>query len=148
MASVAQLAGIQSSSVTEIEKFTSDLRLAPEGIQASSLMLIVPALGQMSGNGTVGSNSSLDFKMRAKLHADKGVLGSLSQLAGIKTGNELDIPFFIRGTTADPKFVPDTSGIAGSLLGSTTSGSNATSGESNPSQNLSDTLRDLFKKKK
>jgi AsmA protein len=148
MAPLLSLTGIKSGSVTEIEKFASELRLAPEGIRASNLVLIVPKLGQLSGSGTVGSNLSLDFKMLAKIPSDKGILGSLSRLAGLKTGGGIEVPFFIRGTTSEPKFVPDTKGIAGSLLDSANSGRGETAGQSNPSQNLGDTLRNLFKKKK
>ncbi len=146
MATVASLAGIKSSSITEIEKFASDLRMVPEGIQASNLLLIVPALGQLTGNGTVGSNYALDFKMLAKLHTSGGVVGSLSRLAGVKTGSEVGIPFFIRGTTSNPSFVPDVKGAAGSILDSALGGKDGKTGDGK-SQTLGDTLRGLLKKK-
>ncbi len=148
MAAVASLAGIKSNSITEIEKFASDLRVVSEGIQASNLLLIVPALGQMSGNGTVSSNYSLDFKMLAKLKTAGSVVGSLSRLAGVNTGNEVAIPFFIRGTTSEPKFIPDAKGVASGILDSALSGKGAKPGDKSQGQPLSDTLRGLFKKKK
>lgn len=67
MAAVASLAGIKPSSATEIEKFSSGMRMTPEGIQVSGLSLIVPALGELSGAGNIGSSNSLDFKMLARL---------------------------------------------------------------------------------
>jgi AsmA protein len=141
MATVASLAGIKPNSVTAIEKFASDLRVAPDGIQASNLVLIVPGLGRLTGNGTVGSNHSLDFKMLASLHSSSGVLGGMSRLAG----RDLNIPFFIRGTTSDPAFVPDTQGAAGNFLESVVSGKDkSTAG----SKSLGDALRGLLGKKK
>jgi AsmA protein len=148
MASVASLAGIKSSSVTEIEKFTSDLRVAPDGIQVSSLLLAAPALGQLTGNGTVGSNYSLDFKMLAKLNASGGAVGNLARLAGVKGSNELNVPFFIRGTTLNPTFVPDVKGAAGSLLESSIAGKDTKAGETKPAQNLGGLLRGVLEKKK
>ncbi len=148
MAAVASLAGIKPSTVTEIEKFASDLRLAQDGVQADNLVLVVPSLGQLSGNGKVGSNNALDFKMMAKLNAAGGVVGGIGKIAGLKTGNELTVPFFIRGTTSDPKFIPDAKGVATGLLDSALSGRGQKAGDDTQGQSLGDTLRGLFKKKK
>jgi AsmA protein len=148
MKAVATLAGIQPSSVTEIEKFASELRVAPDGIQVGSLALSVPALGELTGSGVVGANYSMDFKMAARLKTSQGVVGSLTRLAGMKTDANLIVPFFIRGTTSDPKFIPDTKAVATGLLDSVLPGKGAKSGDSNQGQSLGDTLRELFKKKK
>lgn len=148
MATVASLAGIKSNTITEIEKFALDLRMVPDGIQASNLLLIVPALGQLTGNGTVGSNYALDFKMLAKLNTSRGLVGGLSRISGVKTADEVGIPFFIRGTTSDPKFVPDVKGAATGLLDSALSGKDAKSADRSQGESLGDTLRGLFKKKK
>lgn len=86
--------------------------------------------------------------MLAHVNASGGVVGSLTRLAGIKTGNELAVPFFIRGTTSNPSFVADTRGIAAGLLDSALSGRSTKSGDGSQGQSLSDTLRGLFKKKK
>ncbi len=147
MKAVASLAGIQPSSVTEIQKFSSALRMTPEGIEVSNLSLIVPALGELSGGGNIGSSNSLDFKMQARLVTSGNVVGSLARLAGLQSSNTLNVPFFIRGTTSDPRFVPDVKGVAGSLLDS--AGKKGTSsGETNPAQNLGDVLKGLLGKKK
>ncbi|HWU40087.1 MAG TPA: hypothetical protein VN203_20750, partial [Candidatus Acidoferrum sp.] len=114
---IASLAGVKPDSVTNIERLTSDLRVSPEGMQASNLVLVVPSLGQLTGAGTVGASNSLDFKMLADLAASGGLVGDLNRLTGAKGGKGLNIPFFIRGTTSNPTFVPDTRGIAGELLG-------------------------------
>jgi len=101
---------------TSIEKLTSNVRAAPEGIQLSSLLMIVPALGQLSGNGTISAPSNaLDFKMVATLSGAGGVVNVVGGLTG---RGHSGIPFTIQGTTSDPKFVPDIRGMAGSMAGS------------------------------
>ncbi len=141
MAAVAALAGIKSTPTTEIEKLASDLRVAPDGIQASNLQLVVPGLGQLTGDGTVGSNNALDFRMQATLITSSGVIGNLTRMAG----NEVSVPFFVRGTTSNPTFIPDAKRAAGELLNSVLGGKGKT-GESG--KTLGDTLRGLFDKKK
>lgn len=142
LATVAKLSGIRSSQGTDIEKLSSDLRLAPEGIHINSLLLIVPALGELTGTGTIGTNQSLDCKMLAKITTSGGVAGSVARLAGIGAGNEISVPFFIRGTTSDPSFIPDIQGTAGSLIQSVT----GKRGQSE--QDLGNALKNLFGKKK
>jgi AsmA protein len=148
MTTVTTLAGIKPSSFTEIEKLASNVRVAPNGIQVDGLTLVVPALGMLTGDGTIGSNSSMDFKMLARLDSSAGLLGGLSTIAGVKTGSEVAVPFFIRGTTSNPSFVPDAKWAARSLLNSALAGKGANQAEGNPTQKLGDTLRGLFEKKK
>jgi len=148
MTAVAALAGLKPTSVTEIEKFASELRVAPEGIQVNSLLLSVPALGDLAGSGIIGANNSMDFKMAARLKAPQGTVGALSRFAGLKTSPDLNVPFFIRGTTSDPKFIPDTKAVASGLLDSVLSGNSAKPGDNTQGQSLGNTLRDLLKKKK
>ena len=141
MAPLAALAGLKSSQATEIEKFAAALRLAPEGIQVSNLLLIVPSLGRLSGDGKIAGDQSLDFTMQAMLKP-VGMLGS--GLAQLVKGGTLNIPFFVRGTASEPKFIPDTKKEAGSFMGSAL-GQGSQGGQNNA---LGNTLRGLFKKKK
>ncbi len=144
MAPLAALAGLRSSQETEIEKFAAALRLAPDGIQVSNLLLIAPALGKLSGNGRIAGDQSLDFTMQAILKP-AGTLGAgLGHL--LKEGT-LTVPFFVRGTASEPKFIPDMKKAAGGLLGSAL-GQGAQAGQTNTGDVLGKTLRGLFKKKK
>jgi AsmA protein len=144
MATVATLAGIKPNTETEIEKFASRMRMSPEGIQVSSLQLIVPALGELAGDGTIGSDQSLDFKMRALLKPAQGIAAGLVQLT---KGSGLNVPFFVRGTASDPKFVPDVKNAAKGILGSVMSGQESKEEQSDTGKALGDALRGLFKKK-
>ena len=96
---------------TTIENFSTNARVSPEGTQANNLNLTVPAIGVITGAGTVSPAGALNFKMLAQLHG--GVAGGLGQ--AISGGN--GIPFAISGTTSKPEFVPDIKGLAGGLAG-------------------------------
>ena len=144
MAPIAAMAGLRSSQETDIEKFASALRLAPDGIQVSNLVLVAPALGELSGNGRIAADQSLDFTMQAMLKPS-GALGA--GLGRLVKGGTLNVPFFVRGTASEPKFVPDMKKAAGGLLGSALGQGNQGS-QSDTGKALGDTLRNLFKKKK
>ncbi len=96
---------------TSIENFSTTARVAPEGTRADNVNLTVPAIGVITGAGTVSPAGALNFKMLANLHG--GVVGSLAQVAGGGKG----IPFSIAGTTSKPEFVPDIKGLATGLAG-------------------------------
>jgi len=143
MAALATLAGLKSSKDTEIEKFASTLNLSPEGIQVSDLVLIVPSLGELNGNGRVATDESLDFTMKAMLKPTGGIGAGLAHLT---TSGSLNVPFFIRGTASNPKFVPDMKKAVGGFLGSVV-GEPAKDGQTNTGSTLQNTIRGLFKKK-
>ena len=126
MSGVASLAGIKSGKDLQIEKMTSNLRMAPEGLKADNFMAVLPGIGNLSGAGTVDSKNTLDFKMAATLTSALGDVASpVSSVGGIlgratgggggcKSGTT--VPFQIQGTTADPKFIPDVGGLAAGML--------------------------------
>jgi AsmA protein len=99
---------------TSIQNFSTNARVAPEGTRADNLNLTVPAIGVITGAGTVSPTGALNFKMLANLHG--GVAGSLAQAASLGSGKG-GIPFSIAGTTSKPEFVPDLKGVAGGLAG-------------------------------
>jgi len=123
LSSIAALAGKKTGNDTTIQNFSSDVRVAPEGTQASNINLTVPSIGVLTGGGTVSPANELAFKMNASL----GGLG---------------IPFGIQGTTADPKFVPDVKGMATGML------QGVLKGTGNNQQNPLSGLSGLFNKKK
>ena len=102
-----------SSRDTSIQNASLNARVAPEGTRADSINVTVPALGIVTGAGTISPAGALDFKMTADLHG--GLAGGLTQAAGLGGGKSGGIPFSITGTTSDPKFVPNVAGVAGSI---------------------------------
>jgi AsmA protein len=106
MSTVAKLAGVQAGTNTDIQSFSANVRMAPEGMTADSIQLVVPALGSMTGAGTISASHALNFTMRATLQAAGGMLAMIGQSGGTA------VPFFIQGTSSDPVFRPDVRGMA------------------------------------
>lgn len=105
LGALASFAGIKSSPDTLIQTVSSALRVAPEGIRADNILIDVPSIGALTGNGVIGANNALDFKMLLKLASGAGsVLGKLSSVSS--SVQNKGIPFLIQGTTSSPKFLP------------------------------------------
>jgi AsmA protein len=115
MSAIASLAGIRSSPDTTIQAMNSRLRIAPEGIRADSLTIIVPELGTVTGAGTLSNGNALNFKMTARLNSNASLVGGLQKVAGLGQTNKA-IPFYIQGTTQNPIFVPDVGGFIGNTV--------------------------------
>jgi len=129
MSSVSALSGIKTGKDLDIEKFTSNVHMAPTGLRADNLDLVVPSLGTVVGNGTLDSKNNMDFKLVASVNssvvseAAKGAAGGLGGVAGQALGGGtncknggIKVPLQVKGTTANPQFVPDVGGAAASLL--------------------------------
>jgi AsmA protein len=97
---------------TSLQNASLDARVAPEGTKADNINLNVPAIGVITGGGTISPAGALNFKMLANLHG--GVVGGLSQVAAAGSGKG-GIPFAIEGTAASPHFVPDMGGMVGGV---------------------------------
>ena len=130
--------GGSSGSDTSIQNFSTDMHYAPAGIQTQNINLTVPSLGVLTGTGTIGPGGQLDYKMNANLSG--GAVTGLTQLAGLG-GKGGSLPFFIRGTTSNPQFVPDVQGMLSGQFKSTTPGQS-------PVNSVVDKLGGLFGKKK
>lgn len=171
MSAVTALTGIKTGSDLLIDKLTSDVRMAPEGLKADNFIAVLPQLGNLTGAGTADAKNNLDFKMVATLSsaqsssgggsadAGGGALGALlGKVAGSGCKSGLTVPFQIKGTTADPKFVPDVGGLAADmfkskLLGCASGSSTAGGSKSQPNPSATpinpvEAISGLFKKKK
>jgi AsmA protein len=104
---VGQLAGIKTGNDTTIQTFSSNVNVTPAVTRADNINLVMPAMGTMTGAGTI-ANNNLNFKMVAKLQTTGG--GLLGAAGGGKAGTQ-SVPFAIQGTTSNPKFIPDTSAL-------------------------------------
>jgi AsmA protein len=114
MSAISMLSGVKTGPDTTIQTFSTNVHVAPSGIQTSNVNLVVPSLGTVTGDGTVSAANALDYKMKADLNGT--AVSSVSALAGLG-GKGASIPFFIQGTASDPKFVPDVKGMLSSGLG-------------------------------
>jgi AsmA protein len=129
LSAISSLTGVKTGGDLIIEKLTSNVRVAPDGVKADNFDAVVPALGTMVGGGTIDSKNELDFKMAATLTNPVGavaspisgaggllgkVMGGSAGSNGCKSGTT--VPFQIKGTTSDPKFIPDVGGLAAGML--------------------------------
>jgi AsmA protein len=101
MAAIEKLAGIKGGLDTNVETLSAKVRVAPEGSTAQDIKFVVPAIGDMTGAGTVSPANDLDFKMSATLRAS-GLMAVV---------NNTPVPFTVQGTCTDPVFRPDVKGM-------------------------------------
>jgi AsmA protein len=98
---------------TSIQNASLDARVSQEGKKADNINITVPAIGVITGAGTVSPDGALAFHMLANLHG--GLVSGLAKLEQVRT-HQSGIPFAIEGTTSNPKFVPETGGLAQALV--------------------------------
>ncbi|HZI57649.1 MAG TPA: hypothetical protein VFF39_12790, partial [Verrucomicrobiae bacterium] len=105
LGAIAAFSGSKSGTDTLIQTFSSALHVAPEGIRADNIVLDVPSLGMVTGNGIIGGDNSLNFKMLLKLSG--GANNLVGSLTGISAGAQSSgLPFLILGKTSSPEFRP------------------------------------------
>ena len=153
LGAIAAFTGNKSSTDTLIQTFSSALRVAPEGIKADNIVLDVPSLGTVTGNGVIAGDNSLDFKMLIKLAGTaNNLLGSLA--GGSASAQSKGLPFLITGKTSNPVFRPALgSAVTGDLQNSLLNAVQGNKGNKTDQQNqqkpdLKDALGGLFNKKK
>ena len=108
MSTVAKLTGIKITPNTDFDNISAAVHSGPEDMKVENISVIAPAIGELSGAGTISAANSLDFKMRAKLHT-----GAMLDI--VNPSGNTSVPFFIQGTSAEPKFVPDIKGMIGGI---------------------------------
>jgi len=128
MSAVTALTGLKTGKDLDIEKLTTNVHMAPNGLRAENFIAVVPSVGNLTGAGTLDAKNNLDFKMAATLTGGAigamgsagGGVGSLVGALGGSNGGSCKggttIPFQIQGTASDPKFVPDVGGVAANML--------------------------------
>ena len=134
MSSVGSLAGIKTGQDLLIEKFTSDVHMAPSGLKAENIDLVVPTLGTVVGGGTLDSKNNMNFNLVATVNsalltnaaggiaggaAGGAVGGAMGSVLGggsnCKSGG-VKVPLQVHGTTQNPQFTPDVGGATASLM--------------------------------
>ena len=136
MSTIQKLAGFNTGPSTQIQTLSTNLRIAPESTALQSIQLIVPSIGQLTGDGVISRSQALDFKMRAAVQAPNLIAGSATT----------NIPFFIQGTSPNPQFRPDVAGIAQDQLNQRLKGGKV--GGVDVGQSAGGVLNGIFGKKK
>ena len=110
MKTIQQLAGIKGEPRTTIQSLSANVATSPEGTIVRDIRVLVPAVGELTGSGTVSPRHELNFQMRATVKASSQILTAIGQKG------DVTIPFSITGTSFDPSFKPDVKGAAKETL--------------------------------
>jgi AsmA protein len=124
---ISGFSGLETGNELNIAQLTTNLRVAQNGLRFDRFNAVVPAVGYLIGAGTIDARNNLDFKMvatvTAELHGGMdsavGTAGVIGDVLGALTGGGKSssksrsqrIPFLVEGTTSDPRFVPDVTGL-------------------------------------
>lgn len=119
----------QTGDITELQTLSLNLTSTNQGIQTDKLYLLMPAVGEATGSGTVSKAGALNYQLNMKINktigrATVGVLSRLNAIAG-RVAADTDssgIPVNITGTSIDPIITVNVKSIlkhnAPSLFGS------------------------------
>ena len=105
-----QLSGIQADPRTTIQSLSANVTSSPQGTGVKDLKLVAPAVGELTGAGTISPQHALNFQMHATIKSTGHVLTALGQKGDVA------IPFSVTGTSADPSIRPDVKGAAKETL--------------------------------
>jgi AsmA protein len=110
---IAALGGMKTSDTTEFEKLRVNVHITDAGVAANKIDAVIPALGELTGAGTVSPVNQLDFNLLVKVASATGIgkvgVGLISKLNG--SGDASGVPLHITGTPDDPFITADVGGI-------------------------------------
>jgi AsmA protein len=114
---IAALSGMKTGDTTDIEKLRVSVRITNAGVLAEKIDAVIPAIGELTGSGTVSAADQLDFNLVAKVTSAKGIgkagVGLLTMLngSGGASGNSSGVPLRVTGTSDDPYITANVGGI-------------------------------------
>jgi AsmA protein len=111
---IATLSGVKSGDTTEIEKLRVNVRVTNRGVVADGIYAVIPAMGELSGSGTISAENELDFNLVAKVTSASGLgkvgVSLFSALSG-GSGKKSGVPLHITGTPDEPYITADVGGV-------------------------------------
>jgi AsmA protein len=112
---IAALSGMKTGDTTEFEKLRVNVRVANAGVVADKIDAVIPAVGELTGSGTVSPADQLDFNLVVKGASATGIgkvgVGLLTALNG--SGGASGVPLRVTGTPDEPYITADVGGIVG-----------------------------------
>jgi AsmA protein len=112
---IAALSGVKTGETTDFEKLRVYLRITNAGVVASKIDAVIPAMGELTGSGTVSPANQLDFNLVARVASANGVgkvgVGFLTILNGGGSGKRSGVPMRVTGTPDEPYITADVGGI-------------------------------------
>jgi AsmA protein len=111
---IATLSGVKTGDTTEIERLRANVRVTNRGIVANGIYAVIPAMGELSGSGTISAANQLDFNLVAKVSSASGFgkvgVSLFSALSG-GSGKKSGVPLHITGTPDEPYITADVGGV-------------------------------------
>jgi AsmA protein len=117
---VAALSRIKTGDSASIEDLQANLRITNEGTQVDEIYARIPAMGVITGSGTVSPTSHLDFALSVRVTGAQGIgkiganlLTKLDDSAGSgeSGGRSNGVPMVVTGTADEPIITADLHGI-------------------------------------
>jgi AsmA protein len=110
---IAALSGVKTGDTTDFEKLHATVHITDAGVVAKNIEAVIPAMGELTGSGTVSPANQLDFNLIVKVASASGVgkvgAGLLSALNG--SGSHSGVPLHVTGTPDEPYITADVGGI-------------------------------------
>ncbi|MGA8406946.1 MAG: AsmA family protein [Candidatus Acidiferrales bacterium] len=113
---IAALSGVKTGDATDFQKLRVNVRITNAGVVANGIDAVIPAMGELTGSGTVSPSNQLDFNLIVKVASANGVgkigVGLLTALHGSGgSGKGSGVPMRVTGTPEEPYITADVGGI-------------------------------------
>jgi AsmA protein len=114
---IAALSGLKTGDTTNIEKLRVTVRITDAGIVADKIDAVIPAVGELTGSGTVSTTGQLEFNLIAKIESAEGISKVGAELLtklngpGETSKKTTGVPLRIIGTPEDPNITADVGSI-------------------------------------
>jgi AsmA protein len=116
---IAAMSGMKPGDTTKFEKVRVDVHVSENGVVADNIDAVIPAMGELTGSGTVSPADQLDFNFTIKNASAKGIgkvgVGFLTMLngSGGSSGNGPGVPMHVAGTSEEPYITASVGGAVG-----------------------------------
>lgn len=117
---IAALSGVKTGDTTEFERLRAYVRVTNGGVAVSKVEAVIPAMGELSGSGTISAANQLDFRLVVKVASASGIgrfgVGLLTTLRGFSGGwGKSGVPVRVSGTPDEPYITADVGSIFGKM---------------------------------
>jgi AsmA protein len=114
---IAALSGMKTGDTTEFEKLRVNVQITNAGVVVRRIEAVIPAMGELTGSGTVSPADQLDFNLNLVMTGTSATgigkvgVGLLTKLNG--SGGSSGVPLRVTGTSDEPYITADVGGIVG-----------------------------------
>ena len=111
------MSGLKTGDTTTIEKLRINVHITNAVVVVDKIDAVIPAVGEITGSGTVTSPDKLDFNLVARIESAQGIgkvgAGLLTKLngSGETSKNTTGVPLRVIGTPENPNITADVEGI-------------------------------------